>query len=372
MLLKPLTLATAGLAAAAQAFLLPPKISPAGIDVVSALREIPKADSVTVSKTLYVPCAGCVVQTKHKHPSANAATDKSLYLELRFDIQKKLEQDRLMVNGFELFPSTEAFEHVLRGAIVEAQADHGFQVTSRLDHTSLGYSLTVNTEAQEDGLALLLLDFQIIQVGHAFVNGIPHVQIKLVNDMTTGAMAIGSVETTESQTLLANPMDKQEECTTFMCEWVAIMKDSMSKVGKPCHGKKMGASTKGSRPQRPHHNHHHSKHPKGDFDGRHHSWGQLFKNIAAHILLPVAIGIVAGVSVSLIGMAVGTLIVSVWRVFFRRPSHRRTRSHSRAHSHNKAPKQEIAAADGEEKSSLIEHQDPPPSYEEEDAKDVPV
>jgi hypothetical protein len=63
-------------------------------------------------------------------------------------------------------------------------------------------------------------------------------------------------------------------------------------------------------------------------------------------------------------MVVGTLIVSVWRFFFRRPSRR--------HSHHKAADKEVAFT--EEKSGLIEHQDPPPSYEAEgeDAKKVTV
>ncbi len=64
-------------------------------------------------------------------------------------------------------------------------------------------------------------------------------------------------------------------------------------------------------------------------------------------------------------MMVGTLIVGLWRVFVRRQSffHQRRRH---GHCHHKASQKEAAVA--EEKSGLMEHQDAPPSYEDEDKK----
>ena len=63
----------------------------------------------------------------------------------------------------------------------------------------------------------------------------------------------------------------------------------------------------------------------------------------------------ANVSDNRIIMAVGTLGVSMWRSFSGRPNHR-------------AAVKENASS--EEKSGLIEHQDSPPAYEDEDAKMV--
>lgn len=60
-------------------------------------------------------------------------------------------------------------------------------------------------------------------------------------------------------------------------------------------------------------------------------------------------------------MMVGTFIVALWRTFFRRPHHRQT-----GHSRRRSVHKESAVA--EEKSGLMEHQDAPPSYEEEDLK----
>ncbi len=63
-------------------------------------------------------------------------------------------------------------------------------------------------------------------------------------------------------------------------------------------------------------------------------------------------------------MVVGTLIVGVWRVFVRRqPFFPRRRHHHTGHVHHKSAQKEVAVA--EEKSGLMDHQDPAPSYEEE-------
>ena len=67
-----------------------------------------------------------------------------------------------------------------------------------------------------------------------------------------------------------------------------------------------------------------------------------------------------------LGMLVGTVIVSLWRTFFRRPSERRhRRHHSRSHSqsHKAVAKEALVE---EEKAGLMEDQEAPPSYEAED------
>lgn len=65
-------------------------------------------------------------------------------------------------------------------------------------------------------------------------------------------------------------------------------------------------------------------------------------------------------------MLVGTLIVTLWRKFVRGGSSRRRRHSHAGHAHRKAAQQEVAYA--EEKSGLLEHQDAPPAYDEEENK----
>ncbi|KAB5547179.1 hypothetical protein GE09DRAFT_202187 [Coniochaeta sp. 2T2.1] len=373
MLLKPLTFATAGLVAAAQAFLLPPTVSESDIDIVNSL---PDVDALSVPQHIHlnVTCPGCLQLAQGKHHDFTAAVEKPSHLELAFSIDHTSDGDRLVVNGFPLYPKANPFISTLKSAVVpndglrpaikELRGHRPRTCPAKV----LGYQLAVRQQAasQEDGLALYSLDLQIIEVGDVFVNGIPNVHIQLVKDITTGALVIGSIETTQSETADDTPaVTLDEECTTFVCKWMTSMKDAAKKMKGKCHGKMRG----GAHGARPHHGGHHGGHH--GHQGRphrmdHHSWGRLLKDIGQHVLLPVAVGIIAGISVSLIGMMVGTLIVSVWRVFFRRPSQRR---HS--HSPHKAPMSEEDAADGEEKSGLMEHQDPPPTYDAEAATAPP-
>ena len=147
----------------------------------------------------------------------------------------------------------------------------------------------------------------------------------------------------------------------MFCKWLAMARARLARLraGKHCGGR------------RPIHASQESEHAPVDFEKGHghhgpkHSWGHLFKNIATHILLPVAIGILAGVTASIVGMMVGTFLVYLWRTFVRRPSRSRRHHSSRGHSH-KAGHRDAAAED--EKSGLMAHQeeiDAPPAYVEE-------
>jgi len=389
MLLKPFSLAAAGLAVATQAFLLPPEISQSDIDIVDSLTAGVEAFSVPQSAVVNVSCPGCLSRGNVGHHGAKAASEKPSHLELAFAIDHTETGDKLIVNDFPLYPKANPFLYTLKaplvpdGCVRTAIKELRGHRPRPFPQQELGYQLSVSQRAMnaEDGLALYDLSLQIIEVGDVFVDDIPMVQITLIKDVDTGALAIGGV--TKAETATSTPADKEEECTTFMCRWLAALKDGMAKV-KGCHGKMRGGA-KDSRPHRHHGGHHHHEghhHHKGHPNteggdrhhrtGHHHTWGQLFKNVVQHIVLPIAVGIVAGVIVSLIGMMVGSLVVTVWRTFFRRPSHRsRAHSHSHSHSHSKAPTEEVAAAEVEEKSGLMDHQDPPPSYDEESVPTPP-
>ena len=159
---------------------------------------------------------------------------------------------------------------------------------------------------------LILVDLQIIEVGEVFIKDIPNVRVKVVKSPGNKLM-IGSIETTASQT---PETAGGEECTTLMCKWIAFAKDKVEKVKnkvKNCHGKNgaggkgVGHATFGDDRGMLHHGHpgaghgHGHGHHGGGHRGEQpeHTFGKLVKNIFMHILLPVLIGIVAGVSVSL-------------------------------------------------------------------------
>jgi hypothetical protein len=63
-----------------------------------------------------------------------------------------------------------------------------------------------------------------------------------------------------------------------------------------------------------------------------------------------------------LGMIVGTFVVCLWRIFYRRENpFSRRHCRRRGHSCHKTNVAEVAVA--EEKSGLMEHQDVPPEYE---------
>jgi hypothetical protein len=144
---------------------------------------------------------------------------------------------------------------------------------------------------------LVEVELQIIEVGVAFIDGIPDVKVKLIKD-GEGRLLMSQIEKSESKKVLELPTGGAEQCKTMLCKWIAMAREKL-KTLKGCHGGAVKPAVSGDHPH--HHPHHHHPPPPGSwtapYQERH--WGKLFKHIGSHILLPVLIGIVAGVSVSL-------------------------------------------------------------------------
>ncbi|KAK3693788.1 hypothetical protein B0T22DRAFT_370905 [Podospora appendiculata] len=394
MLLKTVSIGLLA-AAATQAFLLPLEvIEPDAIHVVIQ-GDLPKTQVVKLA------CPGCPILVKGRHGNeGKVLTDKPNHLELAFTFA----DDVVLVNGYELYPHDKPSLNSLWAPQVADtkphketypmphHGDHGHNDDDNDEHPhhrrprpqslnhrilaqKLGFGSQIKTHLPDDDHRTLIeIDFQVFEVGTTFVDGIPAVHLKLVKD-PAGKLVLANIETGTSQTLQKTPMDKQEECATLLCKWKALIQDKINRIkaAKGCHGK-AGAKAAEKPSQeisldewephnRPHHGHGHGHGHDAAFRERHHSMGMLFRSIASHILLPILIGIIAGVSVSLVGMIVGTFIVSVWRTFIRKPSH----PHA-GHSHHHAATKEAAVI--EEKAGLMEHQDPPPSYEAEAEAEV--
>ncbi|KAK3310750.1 uncharacterized protein B0T15DRAFT_547546 [Chaetomium strumarium] len=392
MLLKPLTVAAGLLAVpAAHAFLIPPEVSDADVQVANTIENI--ASQVAENQVVNVECPRCpiLVNGRRGRP-VQLKIHRPSHLELTFSVDRQPDHDRLLVNGFELYPSSDP----LGEALVAPQVIDGKRRETRRhrEHDQhdgkprahrkrphrlepqpqrLGYGLRVGPAKKDaDGqFELIEVDLQILEVGVTFIDGIPGIRVKLIQD-GEGRLLMSQIEKSEPKNLLESPKGGPEECTTAMCKWLAIAREKLKnlKPFKHCHGPHvkggMGHDDSDGVPHPyPHHQHGpHAGHWAAPY--HEHRWGKLFKHIASHILLPVLVGIFAGVSISLIGMAVGTVIVSLWRIFFRRKTqHGHRRRHSRRHSQLKAASKE--AAFDEENASLMEHRDPPPSYQEEEA-----
>ncbi|KAI1408537.1 hypothetical protein F5Y13DRAFT_107589 [Hypoxylon sp. FL1857] len=368
-------IAAAGLVASTtNAFLLPPDLSESDKNPVTTLPVPLSAVFPDVSRNLKLKCPGCTVHIPH-HGKVKVVNNVPSHLELNFSVEPAGSADRLMLNGFELYPNADPFRNSL-AAVVRPDIPH--RRTKRPHYKgpqseaaqTLGFGMqtrTVPTPDEKDSLELVMIDLDIIEVGDVFIDGIPDVQIKLMKT-PTGQLIIGDIETTESATKHSNPMDNQEECTTFICKWKAIVMQKLAslRLRKGCGGHRAHAKGHG----KPKQEGQIDQPVPADGDNDHHhghrqrNWGLLFKNIASHILLPVAIGILAGVAASILGMMVGTFVVFLWRLVFRRGSSRR---HHRHGHHHKASHAEAVAHD--EKAGLMAHVEEdevaPPAYVEE-------
>ncbi|PSR83820.1 hypothetical protein BD289DRAFT_369412 [Coniella lustricola] len=382
MLLRPL-LAVAGLSAAVNAFLVPPQLNAHEVD---AFESIPvESAAIAQAQTVNLECPGCPPISQHK--PKNHAKGKgehhgphTSHLELEFTT----DAHRLMVNGFELYPNSDPFSNALLAPQVteKVKGHHKFNHDGKpktVQH-QLGFSLQVQPIIQtaDEGIELVVVDLQIIEVGSIFVDGLPNIRVHLIK-APTGELLIAKIvqQTTAKQT------EQGQECTTLLCKWRAVIAASIQKMKTHGCAGMMGGKTGHAGPSAQHNHHHHQGHQghqghhasgaKG-FHHRQHGWALLFRKLTSHILLPVLVGIVAGVSVSILGMVVGTVLVGLWRkvvrgqTFF--PSHH-CRRFGRS-SCRKALHQEIALP--EEKTGLmVESTDnlpPPPSYEDEPAEET--
>lgn len=322
MLLRPLTVAAGVLALpATQAFLLPPEVSDADIQIAHDLAIV--GPQIAEVQVVDVECPGCPILVKGKHGhDIQVPADQKSHLELTFSIDHQPAFDRLLLNGFEMYPADNplrALSEVLSAPQILDREERRHKKHRGKHHGEpqpqrLGYGMQMSGRKDAAGeFTLVTIDLQILQLGTTAIDGIPNVSVKLVKDRD-GRLAITQIEKTPSTSKALDEAAEggPEQCKTLMCALIALGKQTEAKLGKfkpfkHCLG---GFFAKGG--MRPHHHHghphphpHHHRPPHAHHGGhwregyRHHSWGQLFKNIGSHILLPVLIGIAAGVSISL-------------------------------------------------------------------------
>jgi len=243
----------------------------------------------------------------------------------------------------------------------------------------LGFSLQSKTLARSNDnepMELVGLELQILEVGNVFVNGIPSLQIDVVRMMDSGRLAVVGIEEAETQAVgvaIPGADASTTDCDSFLCKWIQSLENHWNHWRPHCgvgwrkpHGHHNGPHH--GRPGhhgKPHHGHHDGQEDgqRVGYEGNQRTWSQLMHNITAHIIVPVFVGIFAGVAVSMIGMAIGTSIIFLYRTFIRP---HRSHLHHRRRRHSKAPKEAVTIVH-EEKQGLLdnqEHQDPPPSYDE--------
>ncbi|KAI0475889.1 hypothetical protein GGR56DRAFT_674408 [Xylariaceae sp. FL0804] len=343
-------LAAGGLAASATAIMLPPPDF-SDDDVVTTLPVPTDVDfditQIADNRILDVDCTDCPVALGGDPTLMTTGVPSSLKLE--FSVEPASDgADRLLLNGYEMYPNADPFSGSLTAAVKAVDDEESQAATAQ----PLGFGMGSRPITSEDGMDLIMVELQIIEVGSVFVSSVPDIQVKLLKT-PTGKLVIADLDTVPSGTSQKNPMDKQEECTTFLCKWKAVMMQKFNALRRPHGCGRRPAHLTGMHKGgfRPHHHHEHA-----------HRFLHVFRMIATHILLPITIGVMAGITASIIGMMVGTLITFLWRTFVRRPD--ASGHHASGRCHKAA--QSDAAVDCE-KAGLMEHQEEaeaPPAYVE--------
>lgn len=391
MLLRPL-LAVAGFSAATHAILLPPGISAHDAEVVEALPF--ESEALAQTQSLSLDCPGCPPVFQNHHGKPKHHKQHSSHLELDFSIDRSDGTDRLMLNGFELYPNSDPFTNLLIAPQVADKRKHhkdrknhdkhiqgeeahdgdnsrflpshhkfrpGHHGKPKVVEQPLGFSLQIHPvqKTADDNLDLVQLDLQIIEVGSVFVEGLPNVRVNMIKSPQDDLM-IAKIEQTPSENV-SSPKGDEAKCTTTLCRLKAIIADKINKMKMHGCAGMMGG-------QAAHHGHaqptnHHEEH-YGMFN-RPNGWSLFFRKVTSHIILPVLVGIVAGVTVAVISMLVGTVLVGLFRKFVRGqsffPQHR-CRLHPGGRHHKAAQKE---AAVDEEKSGLMDNQETePPAYDQ--------
>jgi hypothetical protein len=274
MLFKPLAFA-----ATAAAILIVPETSSNEDGIFRALPieagtfELP---ATAYEQAIDVPCLQC--------------RGKDTHLELDFGVKNR----RLVLNGFELYPRADPWNGDLSAAVIKGNG--------KSDMRRLGYGLAIRPEGIDEDQHLEIVDVEvrIIEVGDRFVDGVPPVTVKLIKSLS-GEILIGNIE-------VKGTGEKAPEDCDMWCRTKDMVHDTWKGVKgkfKGCHGMK------------PHHGHEHGHKPNhGSVKAEHkptdnfkqgplmhkkpeQSMGDVLKHVAAYIVLPVLMGVAAGVGVAL-------------------------------------------------------------------------
>lgn len=340
------------------AFLIPPQISKADIEIVKAL---PFELQERASKVVNLECTGCPVPEGNVNGISVNLQHVTSTLELNYTIEQHTNDvDRLLLNGVSIYPPNFASIEPFK-ASQKFSKDQPFETQ---ENVRLGYEMSV-TPIKKDVVnsELIAINIHIFEVGNKFINGIDSVELYLLKTPENKLLIVRSEKKPSSSIsgFIGFVAEEDKDCTSLLCKWRAIVAAKLAHIKpfKGCgkgKGNKAGAisSHKGqdkSHGGRPHHK---GQHHGGHRHHRHHGFARvmrILRSISIHVLIPIFIGIAAGLTASVVGMVIGHLVVLVWRTI---------RGGSPAYS--RVALDDVL--DEENKVLIIEPQGPPPVYED--------
>ncbi|PBP21789.1 hypothetical protein BUE80_DR007153 [Diplocarpon rosae] len=340
--------------AGVQGFLVPPEISKTDSDIINTL---PFEDAVGLNgRVMELKCSGCPVVIELDGKLHSLQTDS--VLQLNFSISHE-NGARLLLNGYQLYPidpQGASFLEPLTAPQMIKSADDIWQYAS---NPTLGYSLSAKHPAPsgQDQISLAIIHLEIFEVADTFVNGLPVVDLQLL-ETPSGELMLGNTNVSPPANL-SEPTVDDPECTSLLCRWRAIVADRLAALKKGCGSRRPDFTSKAHHAGGKHHGGHPDNdrphRPHGTFRHHYHNHGgiaRFIRSLVQHVFIPVLIGIMFGIIASLIGMVVGHIVVFAWRLLFRRGQS----------NYVQVKQEEDGEGTSDETKGFMQHQDPPPQY----------
>ncbi|TQV93358.1 hypothetical protein IF1G_07936 [Cordyceps javanica] len=320
MLFRPLALA-----AVATAFVIVPEISENDENIFKALPINNHGDALSYGmpesafdQSISVPCADC--------------RGRNTQLRLDFTIA---DETRLLLNGFELYPDADPWSGDLQATVVKGHR--------RPKNKKLGYSLAVYPKAiaEQDSMELIEVDLKVIEVGTRFVAGVPTVKVELIK-APGGSLAMHTVAFDQSA---------KTECTTLWCRARELADKLWAQAQKikGCGGADVPELDSDAENMTPSD----VELPDAEYIpefaeptiNSQEEWHHLMKSVAGHIIMPIVMGVTAGVAVAFLALCIQSMARRLGSCV------RRRRDSERQSESKKAPSSE--AATSEEKAQLM-------------------
>ncbi|RGP77912.1 hypothetical protein FLONG3_3981 [Fusarium longipes] len=228
---------------------------------------------------------------------------RDTHLELDFGIKDR----RLVLNGFELYPHADPWNGDLSAAVIKGNG--------KSDMRRLGYGLAIRPEGvdKDQQLEIVNVEVRIIEVGDRFVDGVPPVTVKLIKS-PVGDILIGNIE-------VKGAGEKAPEDCDIWCRTKDMVHGTWKDVKGKFKGKFKGCP--GMKPQHSHEHGHKSHHGPGKSENKptdnfkhgplmdkkpEQSLGEVLKHVTAYIIIPVLMGVAAGVGVAFLVMCLFSMV----------------------------------------------------------------
>ncbi|KAJ6785148.1 hypothetical protein PWT90_04078 [Aphanocladium album] len=282
MLFRQLALATV-----ATSFVIIPEISEHDENIFKTL-PIEDSDSAfaynvpesAFDQSISVPCSDC----------------KGRNTQLRLDFTVE-DDTKLLLNGFELYPDADPWSGDLQATVINGHRQPKNQ--------KLGYSLAVypRVTAKEDSMELIEVDLKIIEVGTRFVDGVPAVKVDLIK-APGGSIAMSTVA-------IDQPLETA--CTTIWCRAKELADKVWAQVHEMKGCSKSATSELGSEAE--YVDLADANIPDVEFIPEidepampsREEWRHLMKSIASHIIMPILMGVTAGVAVAFLALCIQSM-----------------------------------------------------------------